>query len=673
MDGLFRLNGGRITDLTVLLPNQTPSHRTTSSLPRTTTTTSPLSKTPLTSLFAAKCNCDHVEDTVPEKKKKKAQNENWVLRVLQMRSLWKPEANNHRLQEGDEKDHDIIIDEDSCDACRVDDQDDHKVEFDKNSFSKLLSTVSLAEARLYAKLAYLGSLSYTIPKIKLGNLLKRHRLRFVTSSLEKKAELAAKPKKEQQGDQGSTKRKEVQTLKSQKRMESENQEKGTDENLLITPSTAYRIAASTAAYLHSHTKSIFKSSKTNTSKELSEVLEESEDAEDISMQNAKADSVVVAAKDEVKQSSVADDDLNSASSSPCEWFICDDNENSTRYFVIQGSESLASWQANLLFEPIQFEAQVDVIVHRGIYEVAKVVYEQMLPRVHEHLQRHRNGTATIRLTGHSLGGSLSLLINLMLLIRGQVPHPSCLLPVITFGAPWVMCGGDHLLHKLGLPRNHLQGITTHRDIVPRAFSCNYPTRVAHLLKAVNGNFRNHPCLNNQNVLYAPMGELLILQPDAKVSPSHDLLPSGSGLYVLRREASEKQTRAAQSVFLNTPHPLHMILSEPSTAYGSILRDHDVETYLTSIRSVICQQLIRRMRQRRRRRRQGVVTKLGDVMMRWVKESEVKKVLRLLDDGLKRLREQMHLVMVVLVLVPARLLIMEACNWMTSWVKSVNWS
>lgn len=134
-------------------------------------------------------------------------------------------------------------------------------------------------------------------------------------------------------------------------------------------------------------------------------------------------------------------------------------------------------------------------MHRGIYEAAKVVYKEMLPRVHEHLQRHGN-RATIRLTGHSLGGSLSLLVNLMLLIRGEV-HISCLLPVITFGAPWVMCGGDNLLHNLGLPRNHLQGITMHRDIVPRAFSCSYPTRVTDLLKAINGNFRKHPCLNNQ--------------------------------------------------------------------------------------------------------------------------------------------------------------------------------
>lgn len=142
---------------------------------------------------------------------------------------------------------------------------------------------------------------------------------------------------------------------------------------------------------------------------------------------------------------------------------------------------------------------LDVPVHRGIYEAAKGIYEQMLPEVLAHLQA-RGERATFRFTGHSLGGSLSLLVNLMLLIRGVVP-PSSLLPVITFGAPSIMCGGDHLLHKLGLPRSHVQAITMHRDIVPRAFSCNYPRHVAELLKAVNGNFRNHPCLNNQVLCY----------------------------------------------------------------------------------------------------------------------------------------------------------------------------
>ena len=144
---------------------------------------------------------------------------------------------------------------------------------------------------------------------------------------------------------------------------------------------------------------------------------------------------------------------------------------------------------------VLFVQELDVVVHRGIYEAAKGIYQQMLPEICAHL-KSRGDKATFRFTGHSLGGSLALLVNLMLLIRCEVPISS-LLPVITFGAPSIMCGGDRLLRKLGLPRNHVQSITMHRDIVPRAFSCNYPNHVAEFLKAVNGNFRNHPCLNNQ--------------------------------------------------------------------------------------------------------------------------------------------------------------------------------
>ncbi|KAL4558910.1 hypothetical protein LXL04_037115 [Taraxacum kok-saghyz] len=524
---------------------------------------------PLTSLLSGDCNrCYAVtaEDAVSEDEKEESErNENWLLRVLQVRSFWNTHGDEHvnnRAQNETDHDNEVSIDEE-CDACRVDDDgdDEDKLEFDRDSFSKLLSTVSLADARLYVQMAYLGSLSYTIPKIKLGNLLKRHRLRYVTSSLEKKAELAAKAKKEKASEEVG--------------------------------------------------KGEFTNSETFV----------------------------------VKQS--VEDDLNLLYSSPCEWFICDDDdEGSIRYFVIQGSESIASWQANILFEPIPFEAH-DVVVHRGIYEAAKVVYEQLLPHVHQHFERHGK-RATIRLTGHSLGGSLSLLVSLMLLIREQVPR-SCLLPVITFGAPWVMCGGDGLLHELGLPTSHLQGITMHRDIVPRAFSCNYPTQLADILKAINGNFRNHPCLTNQNVLYAPMGEFLILQPDANVSPSHELLPAGCGLYVLRCE-----TMAAQSVFLNTPHPLEILRDR--CAYGSeggIQRDHDVETYLIAIRSVIRQELNRV----RRRRREHVWWQLIDqtqVKLLWYGGRECFKWLIRLAVASN------HMYFICFV----RWVIMEACNWIT---------
>ena len=157
-------------------------------------------------------------------------------------------------------------------------------------------------------------------------------------------------------------------------------------------------------------------------------------------------------------------------------------------------------------------------MHRGIYEAAKGIYQQVLPEVHSHL-KSRGSFAKFRFTGHSLGGCLALLVNLMLLIRQEVPSSS-LLPVITFGSPFIMCRGDYLLDKLGLPQSHVQAITLHRDIVSRAFSCNYPCRLAELLKAINKNFRNHACLNNKVKFHFYVAEVKTRQRKLLFSHSH---------------------------------------------------------------------------------------------------------------------------------------------------------
>ncbi|KAL3616163.1 hypothetical protein CASFOL_039553 [Castilleja foliolosa] len=570
--------------------------------------------------------------------------------ILKLNPLWKEESKDGELEkEARVKSEEIESDED-CEACAID--DDGNIKFDRESFSKLLQKVSLAEARLYAHLSYLGCLAYSIPQIKPGNLLRHHRLQFVTSSLEKKEKLSSEDQQKGKSDASDNNNNKAQNAELESKPELEN-----------SRLTAYQIAASAASYVHSHTKSIlrFDSSKSTDDENMCE------DIGDVASLMATG-TEVVAAKEEVKQA-VADD-LNSNVSSPCEWFVCDDDRTATRFFVIQGSESLASWQANLLFEPIQFEG-LDVLVHRGIYEAAKGMYKQMLPEIHAHLKSHGD-SAQFRFTGHSLGGSLSVLVNLMLLIRGEAPRSSLLLPVITYGAPSIMCGGDRLLRDLGLPRNHVQSITMHRDIVPRAFSCNYPNRVTELLKALNGNFRNHPCLNKQKLLYTPMGELLILQPDDTFSPSHDLLPPGGGLYLLTGPASDiaksaNQIRAAQSVFLNSPHPFE-ILSDRSSygSEGNIQRDHDMSSYLKSLRNFIRQELNRMRKARRDHRRRvwwslvgptgvsggGVVVSRRANMMMGRGRFDLFGMVRTGKESLKRFStlvasQHMHLVVVVL--------------------------
>ncbi|XVF72719.1 hypothetical protein PTKIN_Ptkin12aG0142800 [Pterospermum kingtungense] len=622
------------------------------------------------------------------------QNGNWVLKILDVKSLWREEEEEEvkksvgkegEAEEEEDTGNGVVNEEEEiCEFCRVDDDDENEkkeIEIDEHSFSRMLKKVSLAEAKLYAQMSYLGSLAYSIPQIKPESLLKYRGLRMVTSSIEKR-EFAKKAEKNHEKMDVSSENQEAQRNKNDVAEVQEQKNIG----YRISASAAYQIAASAASYLHSHTRTIlpFKSSNPESSMGSSKDGSGSGSStdtinSDVASLMATTDSVtaVVAAKEEVKQA-VADD-LKSTHSSPCEWFICDDDQSATRFFVIQGSESLASWQANLLFEPIQFEG-LDVLVHRGIYEAAKGMYEQMLPEVRSHLKSHGN-RATFRFTGHSLGGCLSLLINLMLLMRGEVPASS-LLPVITFGSPSIMCGGDHLLRKLGLPRSHVQAVTMHRDIVPRAFSCNYPNHAAELLKALNGNFRNHPCLNNQKLLYAPMGQLLILQPDDKFSPHHYLLPSGSGLYFLvcplsNEDSEEKLLRAAQRVFFNSPHPLE-ILSDRS-AYGSegtIQRDHDMNSYLKSIRGVIRQELNHIRKKRREQRRKvwwplvlhrginaGIIVGRSTATINMGQEQiNFAGVLQTGRESLKRFArlvasQHMHLLLVLLF--PAKLLLLGA--------------
>lgn len=136
-----------------------------------------------------------------------------------------------------------------------------------------------------------------------------------------------------------------------------------------------------------------------------------------------------------------------------------------------------------------------MLVHRGIYEAAKGIYDQFVPEIEAHLRAHGD-RARLRFSGHSLGGSLALLVSLMLLARGAAVR-AAVLPVVTFGAPSVFCGGERVLGALGLDDGHLQAVIMHRDIVPRAFSCSYPNQAAMLLKRLNGAFRSHPCLNNE--------------------------------------------------------------------------------------------------------------------------------------------------------------------------------
>ncbi|CAI9764875.1 unnamed protein product [Fraxinus pennsylvanica] len=414
-------------------------------------------------------------------------------------------------------------------------------------------------------------MAYVIPDIKTRDLSRYYGLELVTSSLEKKAEVT----KDKPGQDSTSERVATPEIVDSISAKTMNRE----QKCHLRPSAAYEIAASAAVYVQSRTKDDHQEEEEKSS---SHRVSKSVMAASVAASTMTA---VIAADDKEKQEAARD--LQSLHSSPCEWFVCDDSSIYTRCFVIQGSDSVESWQANLFFEPTKFEG-TDVLVHRGIYEAAKGIYEQFMPEIMQHLNRFGD-RAKLQFTGHSLGGSLALLVNLMLFTR-KVVEPSALLPVVTFGSPFVFCGGHKILDELGLDENHVHCVMMHRDIVPRAFSCNYPNYVAQVLKRLSRTFRSHPCLNKNKLLYSPMGKIFILQPDEKSSPPHPLLPSGSALYALD-STNCSLAKIAFRAFLNSPHPLET-LSYP-TAYGSegtIIRDHDSSNYLKAMNEVIRQHI-----------------------------------------------------------------------------------
>ena len=102
--------------------------------------------------------------------------------------------------------------------------------------------------------------------------------------------------------------------------------------------------------------------------------------------------------------------------------VASDDVTGELWVVIEGSTSLASWQTNLTFQPVAFEdAELDVRVHRGSYDAARLIYDDIRAAVAEHV-RAFGARAKIHVTGHSIGGSLAMLLALMLVLRKDAPR-----------------------------------------------------------------------------------------------------------------------------------------------------------------------------------------------------------------------------------------------------------
>lgn len=108
-------------------------------------------------------------------------NGNWVLKILEVGSIWNGkrqrsggggggEEEEEEEVAGSKKKKEDLCEE--CDFCRIDDDDkeEEEKEFDREEFSQMLSKIPVEDAQMFAKLSFLGNLAYSIPKIKVTTL-----------------------------------------------------------------------------------------------------------------------------------------------------------------------------------------------------------------------------------------------------------------------------------------------------------------------------------------------------------------------------------------------------------------------------------------------------------------------------------------------------------------------
>ena len=161
-------------------------------------------------------------------------------------------------------------------------------------------------------------------------------MRFVTSSMQDKAGTSPDQKQEH-----STKKDESGDQAPEAVDSVVPASQGERSGLGISAFGAYHVVSSAASYLHSRAMGIMPFGPGNDAKDDPTIMAfvSGESSDGLSLDEASfvatTNSVtsMVAAKEETRQA-VADD-LNSSRSCPCEWFVCDDDQNSTRYFVVQ--------------------------------------------------------------------------------------------------------------------------------------------------------------------------------------------------------------------------------------------------------------------------------------------------------------------------------------------------
>lgn len=202
--------------------------------------------------------------------------------------------------------------------------------------------------------------------------------------------------------------------------------------------------------------------------------------------------------------------------------IVDDRNRNERRIALRGAawnnESVSAfdlWRSLNDALPARIDSRVASVAHRGLLSIAHDLFDELQP----YIEYAPSGTV-VRLTGHSAGGSLALLVALVALSAGIASAGS--LRVDAFGSPSVLgCepegeGGNALLAH-GMPERNVHWLVLGNDPVARFWLEQDPfwrilsqSPFSGLLNARRALLRRPSLFTSSRFLYEACGQLVLL-------------------------------------------------------------------------------------------------------------------------------------------------------------------
>lgn len=201
--------------------------------------------------------------------------------------------------------------------------------------------------------------------------------------------------------------------------------------------------------------------------------------------------------------------------------------------AIAGTESKAGWRLNFNTDTEAFEGASDLQVHKGYYALSKaIIGDSEVQNIITRVKSSKDGRLVI--TGHSLGGAVSLITSLLLQDRNLISKDKY--ETIVFGSP--MIGNNKLAASTANIR--YKAYEMDNDFVPKAFQLIYDRYREYLPGRVKWKSHMPPLtISHSMIMYIDEAELQRSELYKDDIDSQHNLTNSANLYSPRPQVDDK--------------------------------------------------------------------------------------------------------------------------------------